>query len=252
MDFDITASMHELYNKFLEIRNMEYVQSINNNYGGIGLTFEKLIGHERESFNFPDYYGVEVKTKRAYSKAQISLFTATPDGENLFEIEHLREEYGYPDSDITDFNVFNGVVYGNKLSLVGIKYKFKLDVDYKKQKVYLIIFNRYGVIIERKIFWTFENLKDKLCRKMNALAFISAWPKKIDNNIFYKYYRIEFYRLKGFEKFLELLKDGNISVTFRVGIFKAGKRKGQTHNQGVSFGISEDDLSLLFDRISFE
>ena len=52
-----------------------------------------------------------------------------------------------------------------------------------------------------------------------------------------------------FTLFLKLIDDGKISITFRIGVFKSGKRKGQIHDHGTEFGIDEINLQLLFDEI---
>ena len=57
------------------------------------MTFESLLGKLPDSMFFSDYYGIEIKTRRAYSKSAITLFNATPDGEDLFEIERLKNKY---------------------------------------------------------------------------------------------------------------------------------------------------------------
>ena len=44
----------------------------------------------------PDYNGIEIKTRRAYSKSAITLFNAVPDGKAPFEVERLKNTYGYP------------------------------------------------------------------------------------------------------------------------------------------------------------
>ena len=46
------------------------------------------------SFFLPDYNGIELKTKKGYSKTKIALFTANPDGKYFFAIQNLVEQYG--------------------------------------------------------------------------------------------------------------------------------------------------------------
>ena len=81
------SEFDELKNEFNRIKNMGYVKSINNDNSGIGLTFEYLLGKKVEDFPFPDYKGIELKTKLAYSKKPISLFRLTPEGKDFFEIK---------------------------------------------------------------------------------------------------------------------------------------------------------------------
>lgn len=77
-------NINDLKEKFLEIKNQKWIKSVNNSTSGIGLTFEKLLGKERESFEIPDYNGIEIKTHSSTSDSYITLFNATPDGDYLF------------------------------------------------------------------------------------------------------------------------------------------------------------------------
>ena len=83
--------------KFEEIREKGYVKSVNNYLSDGGITFESLIGATAGSFEYPDFEGIEIKTRRSYSKYPIGLFSANPDGENLFELERLKNTHGWPD-----------------------------------------------------------------------------------------------------------------------------------------------------------
>ena len=94
-----------LQRKFQEIKNMEYVKSIRKGNTGIGATFEYLLGKNEENFEIADYYGIEIKTKRSYSKAYINLFNAVPTGSGYYEVKRLRDTYGYPDSNLKQYKV---------------------------------------------------------------------------------------------------------------------------------------------------
>ena len=93
-----------------------------------------MLGKEKSDFCVPDYDGIEIKTRRSFSKGLIGLFGSVPDGEELFELDRLREKYGYPDKEIRSAKVLYSVVYGNMLCQVGTKYFFKLDVDRQGSK----------------------------------------------------------------------------------------------------------------------
>lgn len=49
------------------------------------------------------------------------------------------------------------------------------------KKVYLSIFNRYDELVERKIYWSFDYLEERLTTKVKFLAIVNAWPTKINN-----------------------------------------------------------------------
>lgn len=67
---------------------------------------------------------------------------------------------------------------------------------------------------------------------------------------YFKYISISFYQLKGFDEFINLLEKGIVRVTFKISIFKNGLRKGEMHDHGTGFDISEKDFVKLFDKIN--
>lgn len=86
-----------LERKFLEIKKRGYVKSVRKGPTGVGATFESLLNKNEESFEIPDFYDIEIKTKRSYSKSYITLFNAVPTGSSYYEVKRLRDNYGYPD-----------------------------------------------------------------------------------------------------------------------------------------------------------
>lgn len=242
----IDKSIKKLNEEFKRIRKLGYVPEVHPGYGGIGDTFERLLGREKNDFCIPDYDGIEIKTRRAYSKSLISLFCSVPDGEELFEIDRLKERYGYPDKEIKSAKVLYSVVYGDRLCSVGKYYFFKLDVDKKEKKVYLCVFNKRLELVERQVYWDFMTLENKLYCKLKYLMLIKAWNNNINGIMHYKYYKANFYELKDFDTFIELIGKGFISVTFRISVYRGNYCYGLAHNHGLSFGISLEHLPLLY------
>ena len=176
----------------------------------------------------------------------MTLFNAVPDGEDFFEIERLKETYGYPDKQDRRYKVLFLDVYGNKLNFAGVKYQYKLDIDYQEEKVYLCVRNKKNEMIERKVYWSFKYLEERIMIKLKYLAIVNAWTKEMENWNYFKYYKIDFYILKDFKTFLKLLEDGTIKITFKVGIYRSEKYYGKTYNHGCSFSISEKDIIKLY------
>ena len=48
---------------------------------------------------------------------------------------------------------------------------------------------------------------------------------------------------------MNLLEKGIIRITFKIGIFKNGTKKGKIHDHGTGFDINESDLLLLYTQI---
>ena len=145
-------NIQNLQREFQRIKNKGYIKGITNDYSAIGRTFENELKLPENNFSIPDYYGIEIKTRRAYSKSYITLFNAVPDGENLFEVERLKETYGYPSKKDRNYKVLYIEVFGNRLNFGGIKYQYKLDVSRSERKVYLAVYNRYNTLLERKVY----------------------------------------------------------------------------------------------------
>lgn len=238
-----------LEQKMKEIKEKGWVEGIKTGSSSIGMTFEKLLGKPVDNFELPDYLGIEIKTKKIGSNSHITLFNATPDS-YLFEIARLKNNYGYPDQQLPQFKVLNVSVYANKDTPIKGNYYFRLQLDYINKKLVLKISNHEGNIIEHQVSWTFELLKEKLFRKLQYLALIKAEKKYSHHIQYFKYQYADYYKLRGFKEFLYLISVGKIRVTFSVGIFKSGKRYGETYDHGTSFNIREEDLIRLFYKIN--
>ena len=145
-------NIQKLQKEFQKIKNKGYIKGVTNDYSSIGRTFESELKLPENNFSIPDYYGIEIKARRSYSKSYITLFNAVPDGENLFEVKRLKETYGYPSKKDRNYKVLYIEVFGNRLNFGGIKYQYKLDVSRSERKVYLTVYNKYSTLLERKVY----------------------------------------------------------------------------------------------------
>ena len=241
-------NIKELKQQFNIIRKMEWIPSIEEGKGSPGFTFERLLNKEKENFEIPDYLGIEIKTHKYWSKSNTTLFNATPDGTYLFEIKRIKEKYGYPDKILKDCKVLHGSVDAISIKNIGYKYAFKLEIDYKKEIVYLCVYKN-NILIDKKSYWTFQLLKEKLERKLTYLAYINYLEKNIDNKMYYKYIRMNIYKLKDFSYFIKALEEGIICVGFTIGVFRTGNKKGEMHDHGTAFRISNNDLHYIYDEV---
>lgn len=244
-----TEEIKKLEKEFLRIKRMGYVESTRKGYTGIGKTFEDLLGIKENSLELPDYEGIEIKTKRSYSTTYITLFNAVFDSNLGKELKRLKDKYGYPSHNCSQYKILNASVKASYSSLVANRFLFKLKLEREEEKLYLIILNKNYSLLEKRVFWHFSTLETKLKRKLEYLALIKAWPKTVKGIDYYKYYDIDFYHLKSFNHFLKLLEDGTIQVTIKIGVYTKGERKGELASHGISFQIQEIDLIKLFDKI---
>ncbi len=242
-------NFYDLYSEFKRIKNKGWIKSMRDGDGGVGYTFEKLLGKEEDNFQLPDYKGIEIKSYNYFGRERISLFCATPDGDFLFPIKRLVEKIGYPDKDYPQFNVFNAAAVASKYTWIGYNKKIKLIVDKEAQKVSLIGKDRYDRDYNLDISWSFEMLKQKLDIKLKYLAMVQANYKYHKGERYFYYKKISFYKMKSFDHFIDLLSEGVIAVKFKASIFKKGRKLGMMHDRGTSFTILACDIEKLYDDV---
>ncbi len=60
---------------------------------------------------------------------------------------------------------------------------------------------------------------------------------------------LKIYNLKGFDKFLQLIKENTIFVNFYFREIVDGNNETRIDNHGIAFKIKNDDVWKLFERI---
>lgn len=244
----MNIQINELNKKFLTIKKQGWIKALRNSTSGIGYTFETLIGKEEENFPIPDYKGIEIKTSRISSWGKIHLFHATPDGEYLFPIKDILEKLGYPDKDFPEYNVFNYSVNAKGYTKTKENKKVKIKVDRKNKELVLIAKDQNNKNINIHVKWSFDMLKKRIELKLKYLSIIKAKSKRVNNIEYFNYDKINFYKLKDFDTFINLIELGIIKVTFMIGLHKKGKRFGKIHDRGTAFTINEKQVELLYDK----
>lgn len=238
----------EIKEKFNKIEKQGYIKSTSIGRGNIGLTLETLLGKENDNFQTADYEGIEIKAKHGYSKTYITLFSLVPSGESFFETKRIRENFGWYDEEYPDIKVFTKSSWARYKNKLPNKLKLSHIVDYDKKRIYLCFYDQKNKLIDKKTYWDFDDLKKTLYRKMKYLAFCKAWPKRANGTTYFRYYDLKFYKLKSFEEFIKLLDYRYIRIDIQQGIFRSGKHIGKPHDRGITFGIKECDLLLLYDE----
>lgn len=240
----------KLNNKFRKINNMGFIRSMRRGTTGVGYTFENLLGKPEENFPIPDFNDIEIKTLREKSSAKIHLLNITPDGDYLYPIKRIQSMLGYPDKNNPKYKVFNVDVCANEFKSIGYYKKIKLVVNRHNKKLDMVAINNKGENLNLNISWSFKLLEERLNLKLKILAVIMAESKFINESEYFYYKNISYYKLKDFDTFLNLIEKGIIIITFKIGVFKSGKRIGQIHDRGTSFSIRKEDINLLYEIIS--
>ena len=231
-----------LREKFEKIKNIPVPKDNKN----CGLKLEELLETTGGEFNIPDFYDIEIKATQYHEKKEITLFSHPPYGNHVFPMQYISNKYGYPDRYYKNIKILKGLVKSNMKTKIGLFYYYKLHVNVPEKRIYLNIYNNFFQLIESNIYWDFDELKDMLERKLNNLAIFIAEKKIINNEDYYVYKELYFYKLKNFETFISELKNGNIYITINTGVYKTGYREGQFVDHGCAFKIKLINIEKLF------
>lgn len=242
----LNTIFNDLELKFNEIHNCGWIKSINKNYNGVGMTFERCLGKEEDDFAYPDFQGIEIKTQRIKTSYPITLFGAAPWGEDWPEADRIRKLYGYFDYESEDVKKLNVEFYCSKNVLVCNRYFFNLEVNRKEEKIYLVVRDINYNVIDKGAYWFFDDLKMKLKEKLQYLGFVHASSKKVNDIEYFKYFKLECYIYKDFDAFLDLIEKNIITVSFTTSPIKYGPSFGKNKASSY-FRIGKFDLNKLFE-----
>ena len=239
-------SKQQLINKFKEITKLKWVNGINNSTNSVGLTFEKLLKKDIDSMYFPDYYGIEIKCTQRFSRYPIKLFSIAFDGPRLYEMNRLLNTYGLPDIKYHDKLQLQGAIYVNKLNKINNHY-FKIKIDHKNQKLIICVYDENLKLLEEETYLDFQTLKLRITLKLSTMAMVYASKKK-EEQLKFRYYKILIYKLKSFDRFIDLLEKDFISMSLIGRIARSGIEEGRQKNQNLVFSLPKDCIELLFEK----
>jgi hypothetical protein len=237
------AKLKKVFNKIKKLGFVECTRP-NNVDGGIGNTFEDLLGIVENNKKEADFNGFEVKSQRLFNNAYVSLFTKSPDNPKRAN-SYLRENFGeIRDENHSTKKKLYESVFGNRYSIVYSKYKMKLNVDKEYEKLDLIITDlKYKHL--STVSWEFETLIEA-SSKMQDLLLVFADTQKINNKNYYHYTAGEIYKDFDFDNFLEEIENGGIMFDIRIGVYNSGINFGKTHDHGSGFRVKAANFKNLY------
>lgn len=239
----------ELIEKFKTISQKGFIESTSKSFGSVGLTFEKQLNKNADSMFFPDYYGIELKCTSITSRYPLFLFTLSFDGPTFPEINRIVEKFGYPDKDYPEKKVLFEKANNKQENFASNNYRFNLEPDLEGEKIYLAVYDKNNTLIEKTSFVYLSSIKDHLLLKLNQLALIYSATRTRQNKKYFKYFKMEIYKLKSFETFLKLLDSGDIEVDIISRISKSGNDAGRYRNKNLVFKIDKNKIWKLFNRV---
>lgn len=243
------SNIKKLILKFNNIKEMGYIDSYYMGCAGVGRTFEFLLGITGNSLEFPDLDGIEIKTKCSEQYGELSLFNCSPIGNTEYEIERLKNKYGYPDKEYKNYRVLNASINCLEKRKAGIFYKFKLRIDKTNRKIVLLVFNLRDELIDDSTFWPLDLIECRFLGKCSTMAFINARKQYNNGHQAFFYHTLKIMKSKSFDVFIDLMEKGIITINFKIGIFKTKEKFGKIYDHGTAFRIEENNLDLLFDVI---
>ena len=147
-----------LYSKFKNIRKMGWIQTMRPGTGGIGYTFETLIGKNEENKPLPDFNGIEIKTMRYYTRGDITLFSLSPSGNSKHPAKEMAMIFGYPSKSNKQIRVFNIGLNAKDFTSVGYYNRLKLYINYNLKRIEIIGINCFYEKYNLNIYWSFDSI----------------------------------------------------------------------------------------------
>ena len=230
---------------FLVVKSKGFIESHRTHNTGIGKTFEDAIGIVENNSSLADYQGIlEIKSKRDLSKSMLTLFTKSPSnpkGANSY----LRETYGHPDKN--NMKILHTTISGAKFNTFFSKIGFKLEVDEKAEKIFILVKDlTTDKIIDDSVYYTFADLKQIIETKCEQIAFINAETKLETGKEFFYFKEATLLKDLTFQKFIQFIKDGLIVYDIRIGVYGMGSSKGKTHDHGSGFRVLKNNIPKVF------
>ena len=254
------------------IQSLGFVRTYEHHDGGVGRTFENLIGVDENNLSIADYKGfIELKSQRSYTGSMISLFSKSPSyPKNTNSI--LRERYGHTNQRLGQ-KVLNTTISHSKFNSYFNEWGFKLNINDELKRLELKIKNLKGQktltsagllkyfikeeiqrleksekqeIEDFLVYWNFEELQKKVEGKCSLIAYIEADTRKRNDKEEYHFKKATLLSGLDFINFLESIRQDSIVLDIRLGVYRSGKNKGRTHDHGSAFRVKKNKIKEIF------
>ena len=179
----------------------------------------------------------------------ITLFSLAFEGPSIHEINRIVEKYGHYDKTYKNKKILFANINNNAPTIINRKYIFKLDIDEKEKKLYLCVYDLFNNLVERESYIDINTVYKHINIKLRKLAIIHGTNKIKDGNRYFKYNKINIYKLDNTEKLILALQDGIITAQLVVNINKSGLRKGKLRYKNLTFLLKKDCINKVFDKV---
>jgi hypothetical protein len=222
-------TLDEFQRAFAKIKATGFVPSKRRGAGGVGNTFEQLLGLKENNIALPDLGFAELKAHRIGSPNRITLFTADRGAWKIEPLEAVRK-FGIKDER-------GRLGLNSTLSLepnsAGLFLRVEADT--------LSVRHTSGATLAA---WNFKALTAQFAKKFPALVIVSALAERRDNVEWFHYTRAQLLIGTAPDIFREQLLKGHIIVDLRL-----TDQGTSARNHGTEFRTREDQLPLLFKSV---
>jgi hypothetical protein len=240
----MTNVLEKFKEDFEKVKKAGFIESHRTNNTGIGKTFEDLVNVVENNKQEVDYLNeLELKSSRELSNSMVTLFTKSPShppqANTLLRLKFGKDENGS--------KILHTTIPGDKFNTFLEKYGFKLEIDEKEKKIYILIKDlKTDTIIDFVCYYTFEDLKKIVEKKCKNIAFVTAKIREEKGKEFFHFEKAMLLTGLTFDKFLKAIKEGDILYDIRIGVYGGGKNKGKTHDHGSGFRIKKERIQKVF------
>jgi len=229
---------------FEKVKKAGFIESHRATNTGIGKTFEDLLNVVENNKQEVDYLNeLELKSSRELSNSMVTLFTKSPShppqANTLLRLKFGKDENG--------LKILHTTVPGDKFNTFLEKYGFKLEINEKEKRIYILIKDlRSNELIDFSCYYDFEDLKKIVEDKCKNIAFVTAKIRKTSDKEFFHFEDALLLTGLTFEKFLDAIRKGDILYDIRIGAYRTGIMKGKTHDHGSGFRIKKERIEKVF------
>ena len=229
------SNLKILTNELLEIKKQQFVKSLRKSSTGIGFTLETLLGLKENRIPESDWGAIELKTMRANSKSDISLFVIDPFYYDIRDDSEFIDLYGYPNIHKPEIKSFIQTI---KYTLEN-KRNWKLGIDYSNEK--LLVLHKRIPVGEIRFKAIQKRIESKLTKLVSILADVET-----DENCWESFWFNKAFFHEGctFELFLKSISSGYISLNPRMRKLPDGK----ITKHGTAFRIKRNYFNSIFKK----
>ena len=228
--FAADAPLTELLDKFDDIKERGWIDSLRAGDTGIGYTLETLLGIKENNDQQADFKGIEIKCKgkkegEHSTNTKLNLFQAGPNWLLDATAKELIRILGKPGDDGLFACYSQVTVTPNNLGLLLEILRANEKIDLHKSA------DALG-------YWTFPQLAKRLAEKHSRAAFVTAHVRSTKSKSQFAYKELVYCDRPSIDRFVNLVAARNIVFEFTM----SEKPDGKIRNHGYPWRLVRSEL----------